>query len=414
MDYASVEDDPVDSADFRYHDLMSTKGETELTAPAVQRESLEFVALVGNPPYSVEIGAGSALSIYPEFFEVAWEVSAHASIVSPARWLTVADLATARGRVSIREKGIEREIRELFAFDDSNEIFDDISLPGGVTWWLRQRGADELTKFTWNKEESGGRSLFSEDGLIQVDNRVSSLKAQIARVAGVYSNPVIGWKYLIERDFKKAYGGNVSTKAMLSKALATRPSPKASRVRFPDNGWLYFHEGVLSEEAQVPEGKCALAFTHASHNTGCSLNDRSMFLSKRETAKATMAIECGSVEEVLKVYKFARTKIFRILVESRLSSHSTYPIAYQDVPWIFKFNESDPIDWSQSVEDIDAQLVKLFGLEEWNDFIQEVEYPFANYFAEEFLEKLNKAGADTSEIHEWYGKRLDGSSIDTA
>lgn len=247
---------------------MGTEGKTELTALAVSRENLEFVALVGNPPYSVEIGAGSALSIYPEFFEVAWGVSTHASIVSPARWLTVADLTTARGRISIHEKGIEREIRELF--------------------------------------------------------------------------------------------------------------------------------------------------THASHDTGHSLNDRSMFLSERETAKATMAIECVSVEEALSVYKFARTKLFRILVESRLSSHSTYPSAHEDVPWIFKFDESDPIDWSQSVEDIDAQLVRLFGLEEWNDFIQEVERPFANYFDEEFLEKLNKAGAYTSEIHEWYGKRLDGSSIEPA
>lgn len=370
-------------------------------------DKLNFSALVGNPPYSIEIGAGSALSIYPEFFELSWEIAEHASIVSPARWLTVTDLATARGRISIQERQLENEIVQLFTFDDANEVFPRISLPGGVSWWLRQKSAQTLTRFTWNGNDAGTRPLFSSDGLIQMDSRLSSLKEAISKRAAGSRNPVRGWKYLIERDFKRTYGGNVSTKAMVSKAVKDRPSPRATRIRFPHHGWLFFPEGTLSKEAQVPKGKFALVFTHASHETGISLNDRTMFLSEHESAKATMAIVVHSVEKLLRIYKFARTKLFRVLVESRLSSHSTHPGAYEDVPWIFDFDESDPIDWSQSVDDIDAQLVKFFGLEQWNELIQATKYPFANYFSQEFAEKLRSAGADISALHEWYGERLD-------
>ena len=147
-----------------------------------------------------------------------------------------------------------------------------------------------------------------------------------------------------------------------------------------------------------------MVFTHASNassNYTGSLNDRSFFLSGGGSAKSTMAVILDTPQQVYNLYRYARTKFFRRLVESRITSHSTYPQAYQDIP-SFNFDESDPIDWSLSIPLLDKALEKHLGLEEVHDYIQEAVGPFANVPEEEYLEKWENLGIDVSGVAQWY------------
>ena len=70
------------------------------------------------------------------------------------------------------------------------------------------------------------------------------------------------------------------------------------------------------------------------------------------------------MEEAAAFYKYSRTKFFFTLVDSRIAGHNARAQAYQDIP-MFSFTETDPIDWSLSIPEIDNQLIAHFGLEDY-------------------------------------------------
>ena len=205
----------------------------------------------------------------------------------------------------------------------------------------------------------------------------------------------------IQNEFLRS-GYKASTATMLEHSTTTPTSPDDDKLRIPKYGWRFLPKGFLTPgKSVVPDGKYAMVFTHASHNTNLVLNDRSFFLEGGEAAKSTMAVILDTPLQVYNFYRYSRTKFFRRLIEGRLSSHSTRPQAYQDIP-AFNFDESDPIDWSLSIPEIDNALERHFRLEEVHDYIQGAVGPFANVPEEEYLEKWKNLGIDVSDVAEWY------------
>ncbi len=77
------------------------------------------------------------------------------------------------------------------------------------------------------------------------------------------------------------------------------------------------------------------------------------------------------------------------------------PYTYKDIP-MFSFTESDPIDWSLSIPEIDNQLIAHFGLEDYREYILSASKPYARALGQEYLDRLSGANVDTSGINEWY------------
>lgn len=123
-----------------------------------------------------------------------------------------------------------------------------------------------------------------------------------------------------------------------------------------------------------------------------------------------MAVYAETPVMALNIYKYSRTKLFKVLVSNRLSSHHTLPHAYQDIPWWFNFDETDPVDWSLSIPELDKQLIKVLLLEEFTNRIMEETKPFAsvldNISKEKLRKELEKNNSDIiveiDEIDCWY------------
>ena len=148
------------------------------------------------------------------------------------------------------------------------------------------------------------------------------------------------------------------------------------------------------------EGKVAMVFSaFAGHNS--TVNGRSFILIERESAKSTMAIILNTLQEAAFWYKYARSKFFTTLCIGRLGGHNAQAQTYQDVP-LFSFTESDPIDWSKSIPEIDEQLIAHFGLEEHREYILSAAIPYARELGQEYLDRLEDGGVDTSGINDWY------------
>ena len=107
------------------------------------------------------------------------------------------------------------------------------------------------------------------------------------------------------------------------------------------------------------------------------------------------------MEEAAAFYKYSRTKFFFTLVDSRIAGHNARAQAYQDIP-MFSFTETDPIDWSLSIPEIDNQLIAHFGLEDYREYILSASKPYARALGQEYLDRLTEANVDTSRINEWY------------
>lgn len=358
-----------------------------------------FSGVVGNPPYTVAVGSGNSVSIYPLFFELSYELGEKSSIISPARWMTSQNASSKRGRDGIIESERAQNFRKMFYVEDSSTIFKTVEVAGGVSWWLHDRGYHGETEFIIDGKTKGERPLFNSHELVDLDVEYSRLLDRLVS----YSEKIAVVDSLneIQNEFLRS-GYKASTATMLEHSTTTPTSPDDCKLRIPRHGWRFLPKGFLTPgRSVVPDGKYAMVFTHASHNTNLVLNDRSFFLSGGEAAKATMAVILDTPQQVYNLYKYSRTKFFRRLVESRLTSHDTYPQAYQDIP-AFNFDESDPIDWSLSIPEIDNALERHFKLEEVHDYIQGAVGPFAAVPEEEYLEKLENLGIDVSDVEEWY------------
>ena len=365
-------------------------------------QSKGFAGVVGNPPYTVAVGPGKSISIYPLFFELSYELGEKSSIISPARWMASQNASTKRGRQAIIDGDRANNFSKMFYVQDSHTIFKTVEVAGGISWWLHDRGYHGETEFIIDGVEEGERHLFNSHGLVDINVEYSRLLDRLVS----YSEKIAVVDYFsgIQNEFLRR-GYKSSTDTMLEHSTTTPTSPDDNRLRIPRHGWRYLPKGFLTPgRSVVPDGKYAMVFTQASNhssNSPGSLNDRSFFLSGGESAKATMAVILDTPQQVYSFYRYARTKLFRRLIEGRLTSHDTYPQAYQDIP-AFNFDESDPIDWSLSIPEIDNALERHFRLEEVHDYIQGAVGPFAAVPEEEYLEKWKNLGIDVSGVAEWY------------
>ena len=92
-----------------------------------------FSGVVGNPPYTVAVGSGNSVSIYPLFFELSYELGEKSSIISPARWMTSQNTFSKRGRVAIIKGDRAQNFRKMFYVKDSSTIFKTVEVKGGIS-----------------------------------------------------------------------------------------------------------------------------------------------------------------------------------------------------------------------------------------------------------------------------------------
>lgn len=376
-------------------------------------ERVLFRALLGNPPYTKNVTSrdkelGTEISIYPEFFALAYELSAMASIVSPARWLTSAKPETASAREEILARRIAEDFENITYYEHTTDVFEGLTFRGGVSWWLYCSGSREYSsavEFIVNGETEGHAPLFLH-GIIEVRGAAAGVSRATHASDYYVGNKAVGWIAVVNDTLNAVYGSR-SNGTALKYGSNERRAHDDIRLLVPRHGWVYHRSSLLDDRGRVPRGKFAIAFAGTSSNSSSSLNDRTIFCREFESAKSTVAFYVASAQGAANLYKYARTKFFRFLVEARLSSHSTYNQAYADVPWGFRFDASDPIDWTGSVREIDEQLEVLLKLGRWHEEIQAVPRPFARALACEYLESLEASGANVEGLHEWYGETLD-------
>ncbi len=105
----------------------------------------KFDIIVGNPPYQEMDGGNgaSAKPLYHKFVEEAIKITKYLLFITPSRWF-----AGGKGLDSFREMMLNRkDIKLIKHFNDASEVFNDVDIKGGVSYFLLDKKYDGDTCF---------------------------------------------------------------------------------------------------------------------------------------------------------------------------------------------------------------------------------------------------------------------------
>lgn len=188
---------------------------------------------------------------------------------------------------------------------------------GGVSYWLYDSSYNGETVFVQSGEKIGKKELLDDEGLVSFDFNLTGVRTAIKNHPDYISkNPVTDFSNRVLKMFL-AEVGSASTEIMIK---VTSPTIQKEDdialhipnhpVRYAPKRWFDKRSGVLA----VPEGEYALSFSQTSHDTNPdSLNDRTGFLTEYSTSKTSMAVILDTVEKVINLYKYSRTRLFKLM-----------------------------------------------------------------------------------------------------
>lgn len=333
--------------------------------------AIEFSAVVGNPPYQDMGGSGgdNDAPVYQRFVQSAELLEpAYVSMITPSRWFS-------GGRVSLlgpfREHMLNnRGLRKLYDYPNAREVFPDVEIKGGVSYFLIDRttpGDCETHLFVDGEELVSIRDLSRHEILIRhpmaesiVDkvrsNTTEAVESIIASDTpfGIPTNPKTSKKtpfrvfdtrtpshdlpvYYVEKlERKIAY----VDRSQIKKNVQDIDKYKAM---FPNTGGSGTDPNVLGKPLFAPAGSvCSQTFIYAPFDTA---------------------------EEAQNFLKYYKTRFFRFLVSVlKITQHAMRHV-YHYVP-MQVFSSGSDIDWSKTTDELDALLCDKYGLtEEERSFI---------------------------------------------
>ncbi|MDE6141774.1 MAG: Eco57I restriction-modification methylase domain-containing protein, partial [Bacilli bacterium] len=127
---------------------------------------MKFDAVVGNPPYQLNDGAGggSAKPIYQYFVESSKKLEPnYISFIMPARWYV-----GGKGLDDFRDSMLhDKHIEKIVDFSSSNDCFKGVEIKGGICYFLRGNQNHEICEIiNINKNSrSEMRRALLEDGM---------------------------------------------------------------------------------------------------------------------------------------------------------------------------------------------------------------------------------------------------------
>lgn len=324
--------------------------------------SVKFGAVVGNPPYQDKGGSGgdNDAPIYQHYVNQARSLHPQiTSLVIPSRWFS-------GGRTSLlgnfRKTMLnDRSIRTLVDYPSPDEVFPDVEIKGGVCFFVSDASFDgdcECHLIENEHDETARRDLRKYPIFIRypraqdIVDRITYPSGSVDQIIsadtpfGIPTNPKTSKKNPFElfedktkeHDVLLVYNEKNRRKVAyvresdIKKNVQDIPKPK---VVFPKTGWTGNDPNVLGNPMVIPgHSACSQTYLYAAFD---------------------------SQIEALNFEKYYKTRFFRFLVSVLKITQDAMRRVYAFVP-LQDFDNNSQIDWSMSVEDIDAQLFQRYGL----------------------------------------------------
>lgn len=341
-------------------------------------QNMNLGSFIGNPPYmEMNKGNGNGSNpIYNHFIDVVPEISGYGVLIHPSRFLFNVGKTPKEWNNKILSNP---NINVKNYWTNCSEVFDNVDVTGGIATTLYD-----------SKEEIGPIGTFSAFNEIRgILNKVKfDTKSSFSNIVyprdlykltenSYIENPVIegrhskGHRYDLGSSAFEVYPELFLTqKPLEGDYLAIFGKGKNGReyrwikkeyVKTPDNTSFYKvmipksnGSGAIGEGDSTPVVGIPVV---GEPGTGHTLT----FLSIGKFENSNQALAC---------LKYIKTKFVRLLLGSLKVTQDNPRETWVNVP-MQDFSDNSDIDWAQSVENIDKQLYKKYGLSD--DEIQFVE-----------------------------------------
>ena len=330
---------------------------------ANENDNMKFKAIVGNPPYQVMDGGGNgaaAVPIYNKFVEITKSILPdYISLIMPAKWY-----GGGRGLDEFRENMLnETHIETIFDYPNPKEIFPTANISGGVCY------------FRWHKDYDSHEVTF--------ENVISGNKISARRVLNEFLPYDIFPRYndatsIIHKVLRFNNYTPLSTIIAQYKPFGLRTYERGSDIRNADSD-LILHTskgiGYIASDLvtasldyvnvyNVITGKALSGHLGESDENGQVkvLATTKVIAPNEVCTESYIAIGKFTLEsEANNAYKYLCTKFTRFLLLQALPTLDIRKERFIFVP-MQDFSVGSDIDWSKSVEEIDAQLYVKYNL----------------------------------------------------
>ena len=315
-------------------------------------KDVKIKAIVGNPPYQVmDGGAGvSAIPVYNLFVEISKQVRpSYISMIMPARWY-----AGGKGLDDFRERTLhDTSMSKIVDYFDSTDVFPGIDLSGGVCYFL------------WDVSHNGNCTIVSHRmgivnsmvrPLLTLGENFIRFNEAVTIVSKVSADPEHNFSKLV--SIRKPFG--IATNHKISN------SPKNGDVEtfaYPNNGYISQTE-ISNNVCWVNLFKVYVSYAYGERGDFPYFAIGKPFIGKPNTccSETYLVINPSDSEDiVLNTAKYLRTKFLRFMVLLKKNTQHATSKVYSLVP-IQDFTFGSDIDWSKSIDEIDAQLYAKYHL----------------------------------------------------
>ena len=332
---------------------------------ANENDNMKFKAIVGNPPYQVMDGGGNgaaAVPIYNKFVEIAKSISPdYISLIMPAKWY-----GGGRGLDEFRENMLnETHIETIFDYPNPKEIFPTANISGGVCY------------FRWHKGYNSHEVTF--------ENVISGNRVSARRVLNEFIPYDIFPRYneatsIIHKVLSSTNYTPLSEIIAPYKPFGLRTYERGSETRKEDSDLvLHTSKGIGYVERDSVTASVDYVNTY-NVITGKALSGHLGETDENGQVKVLATTKVIAPNEVCtesyiaigkfdtdieanNAYKYLCTKFSRFLLLQALPTLDIRKERFIFVP-MQNFTASSDIDWSKSVEEIDAQLYIKYNLSE--------------------------------------------------
>ncbi|TCI75698.1 restriction endonuclease [Exiguobacterium sp. SH0S1] len=295
---------------------------------------MKFGAVVGNPPYQKMDGGTktSASPIYQKFVFASMALNPdYISIITPARWYV-----GGKGLDVYRNTMLnDTRITEIVDYPNSNDVFADVEVAGGISYFLWEKNAKQknckVVNFENGSRNIDYRPLNEYEVFIRSNKAISIVRKILNQHEGLYLDKVvsaskpfglrtfykpreegvpcqfiqkIGLKYAEFKDIKDQWG-------LLDKwKLLVPRSPIAGQTDFTKSVGIYYEGNIRI----IPPGTCC-------------------------TESYLVAFSADSLEEVNSFKSYLLTKVFRFLLLQSVASQDIVRDKFRFVPHLEDYSE---------------------------------------------------------------------------
>lgn len=334
---------------------------------------MKFDAIVGNPPYQENISStneNSSLSkqLFPYFIMSAISFNSdYVSLITPSRYFTgdSQDKSFIKLRTFMKT---QNHFKEIYHYNDEKDIFKDVTIAGGVSYFLYDKNYSGDINFIEYKKGFKNivkRPLFEEglDVIIPMNSMITILnKVRLFH----------DFKTITEKTFGRNAFGIIGKKDVLENITTTTcQEDNDVKVFCAYEEIRYINRKKINKNIDLID-KYKVFTSKGNGGAGIINLEKPVsilgkaYIGEPNTICTDSLIPIGpfdTKEEVINLKKYMSSKFFRFMVGILKTSQNITQTVYRFVP-IQDFTENSDIDWDKSISEIDKQLYKKYNLDD--------------------------------------------------